>query len=135
MKKKKKRSRGMLSRPSHKENLHMNITILKDVDVRTRDKKYVTVTKVIYTTEEEKERQRMMIRLMAQKRRREKLLRLEALYKEQFRRMQMYQKMLLDCNSESEALKLEEFINTTLKWDLRHTEEELRDVRRELGYE
>lgn len=112
----------------------MNITILKDVDVRTRDKKFVTVTKVIYTTEEEEERQRMMIRIMAQKRRREKLIRLEALYKEQFRKMQMYQRMLLDCECDSEAFKLEEFINTTLKWDLRHTEEELRDVRRALGY-
>ncbi len=108
--------------------------ITKDIDVRTRDKKFVTISTTIYTTPEEEHQKRMMIGIMARKRRREKLLKLEALYKEQFRRIQTYQKILLDCESDSEALKLEEFINTTLKWDLKHTEEEIRDVRKALGY-
>lgn len=108
--------------------------ITKDVDVRTRDKKFVTITTTIYTTPEEERQKRMMIKMMAQKRRREKLLRLEALYKEQFHRMQRHQKMLLECKSESEAFKLEEFINTILKWDLKHTEDEIKYLRKALGY-
>lgn len=107
------------------------VIINKDTDIKTRNKKYVTVREQITYTEEEYEALRRGIFVRARKARQEKYNRLSKIRREKFLMIQYHQKLMLEAPNQREFDRLEE-VTKYMQWELRDLDQELAELSKKL---